>query len=105
MKKTIMIFALFTTLAITSYAQTATPRADTRQGAQRARIHEGRKEGELTNREASALNSQQRSVRRLERRVKADGEVSTKEKVRIEKKQDRASRHIRRAKSNKIESN
>ena len=100
-----MIFALLTTMAITSYAQIAAPRADTRQGAQRSRIHEGRKDSELTNREASALNSEQRSVRRLERRVKADGEVTTTEKVRIEKKQDRASRHIRRAKNNKIDIN
>ncbi len=68
-------------------------------------LHEGRKEGELTNREASTLNSEQRSVRRLERRVKADGEVTTKEKVRIEKKQDHASRHIRRAKNNTIDNN
>ena len=105
MKKTMMIFALFITITVTTQAQDATPRVDSREHAQRSRIREGRKDGELTNREASALNSEQRSVRRLERRVKADGEVTTKEKVRIEKKQDRASRHIRRAKNNKIDTN
>lgn len=105
MKKTIFAFALFITVAGVAQAQDVTPRADNRQKVQRSRIHEGRQDGELTQREASALNSEQRSVRRVERRAKADGEVSVREKRRIEKKQDRASRHIRRAKNNKIDNN
>jgi hypothetical protein len=105
MKKTVIIIALFSTLAIAAQAQVASSRADSRERTQRARIHEGRKDGELTNREAAALNSEQRSVRRVERRANADGEVTRREKVQIEKKQDRASRHIRRAKNNKIDTN
>lgn len=105
MKKTILAFVLFVTMAGALKAQDATPRADNRQQVQRSRIHEGRQDGELTQREASALNSEQRSVRRVERRAKADGDVSAREKRRIEKKQDRASRHIRRAKNNTIDNN
>ena len=85
------------------FAQDRTPRADVREGAQRTRIHEGRKDGEVTNREAAALNSQQRHIRRSERRAKADGDVTPAERRRLEKKQDRASRNIRRAKNNDIE--
>lgn len=98
-----MILALLMTLGVVVRAQDATPRANTREHAQRARIHEGRKDGELTNREAAALNSEQRRVKKSERRAKSDGVVSPGEKIRLEKKQDRASRHIRRAKNNKID--
>jgi len=103
MKKTVIIFTLVLTLALTAQAQRATSRVDNRERTQSARIHEGRKDGELTNREAAALNLEQRSVRRVERRANADGEVTRMEKMRMEKKQDRSSRHIRRAKNNKID--
>ncbi len=89
--------------SISANAQTQTARADARQGAQRARIHEGRHEGELTRREAHLLNKEQRHIRRNEKRIKADGEVTPREKAKLERKQDRANRHIRRAKHNGIE--
>lgn len=104
MKKLILVtgFLIFG-LSVAVMAQSETPRADTRQKTQRARIHEGRKDGEVTNREAAVLNAEQRNIRRTERRMKADGEVTPAEKVRLEKKQDRANRHIRRAKNNDID--
>lgn len=90
-------------VCVSAVAQTATPRANTRQKAQRARIVEGRKDGEITKGEAAVVNKQQRGVRRTERRAKADGEVTVAEKARIESKQDRASRTIRRAKTNEVQ--
>ena len=84
-------------------AQSQTKRADTRQKAQRVRIADGRQDGGLTNREAAALNKQQRHIRRTERRVKADGVVTPQEKMKLERKQDRANRNIRRAKNNQVE--
>jgi hypothetical protein len=84
-------------------AQTSTPRSDVRQGAQRARIHEGRVDGEVTRREGHRLNREQRHIRRAERRVKADGEVTAREKARLDHKQNRANRHIRRANHNELE--
>ena len=101
MKKLILItgFLIFG-LSATVMAQTETPRTDTRQKAQRSRIHEGREDGEVTNPEAAVLNAEQRHIRRSERRMKADGEVTPAEKAKLEKKQDRASRHIRKAKTN-----
>lgn len=103
MKKVIAVIYLSGLFTMAGFAQDRTPRADVREGAQRARIHEGRKEGEITNKEAAALNSQQRHIRRSERRAKADGDVSVRERARLERKQDRASRNIRRAKHNDIE--
>lgn len=103
MKKIIAVTYLFVLFTMVGFAQDRTPRANARQGAQRARIQDGRQDGELTNREAAALNSQQRHIRRSERRAKADGEVTVQERTRLERKQDRASRNIRRAKNNDIE--
>lgn len=97
---------ILTTLIIVMVALTgaiAQTRADGRQKAQRVRIHEGRKDGEVTNGEAALLNKQQRHIRRSERRAKAHGDVTAREKARLERKQDRASRNIRRAKTNDIE--
>lgn len=103
MKGTILIAGALVFISVGAFAQTATPRANARQGAERARIHEGRKDGEITNREAAALNVEQRHIRRSKRRVKADGTVTPQERVRLERQQNRASRHIRRARHNDIE--
>jgi hypothetical protein len=100
--KKIVVFSILMVSGILAFAQ-ETPRADARQGAQRARIASGRRNGEVTGREAVLLNSEQRHIRRTERRAKADGTVSAQEKTRIERKQSRANRHIRRAKHNGIE--
>ena len=92
-------------ISLAGFAQDRTPRTDGRQVAQRARIHQGRMDGEVTNREAALLNREQRHIRRAERRAKADGEVTPAEKMRLERKQNRANRHIRRAKHNDIDNN
>jgi hypothetical protein len=99
----IRVLSMLIILLLISAASFAQTRADGRQKAQRVRIHEGRKDGEVTNGEAALLNKQQRHVRRSERRAKADGQVTVREKARIERKQDRASRNIHRAKTNDIE--
>jgi hypothetical protein len=101
--KNLFLVAILMFISIGLFAQTSTPRSDVRQGAQRARIHDGRVNGDVTRREAHRLNREQRHVRRAERRVKADGEVTAREKARLNHKQNRASRHIRRAKHNELE--
>jgi hypothetical protein len=102
MKNSIFLFAFFMLITLTSLAQDRTPRANARQAAQRARIAEGRTDGEVTNREAVALKANQRHIRRTERRAKADGDVTVAERRKIERKQDRASRRIRKAKNNDV---
>jgi hypothetical protein len=103
MKKLFFGALLLTIFSISINAQAQTTRADARQGAQRARIHDGRHGGDLTRREAHLLNKEQRHIRRTEKRAKADGEVTARERAKLERKQDRSSRHIRRAKHNDIE--
>lgn len=82
------------TLQFASMAQT-----NTRQSVQQARIAEGRASGELTRSETRALKAEQRHIRRVERRAKADGEVTPDEKMRLNNMQNRANRHIRRQKN------
>ncbi|HEX5169146.1 MAG TPA: hypothetical protein VFW11_08215 [Cyclobacteriaceae bacterium] len=103
MKNVFFAAMLLMIFSITARAQTQTARADVREGAQRARIHDGRQDGDLTRGEAHLLNKEQRHIRRTERRMKADGDVTRREKARLERKQDRANRHIRRTKHNGIE--
>lgn len=103
MKNVFLVAFLVFATAFSALAQTETPRATTRQVKQRARIHEGRTSGELTNGEAAALNAEQRHIKRVKRRAKADGEVTPQEKAKLQRKQNRANRHIRRAKHNGIE--
>jgi len=102
MKRTTLIFSIFMMLGITTFAQEPTPKVDMRQKNQRARIHEGRANGDLTHRESAQLNKQQRHIRRTEKRAKADGDVTTLERRKLDRKQDRANRHIHRAKNNEV---
>jgi hypothetical protein len=69
-------------------------RIDARQARQSNRIRNGVASGDLTRREASALRSEQRGIRRMERHARADGVVTPRESRRLERAQDRASRHI-----------
>ena len=85
---------------ISSAAMAGTPRIDRREAAQRARIVDGRRSGELTRREMARLNAGQRQVHRMERRAGADGVVTRGERRRIERVQDRESRAIHRLKHN-----
>jgi hypothetical protein len=105
MKKRLILIPAFILLAVAAFSQDRTPRANARQAAQQTRIAQGRQSGELTNGETRALRAEQRHIRRSERRAKADGDVNVSEKRRLERKQDRANRHIRRAKNNQLDSN
>lgn len=96
----VVIFFFFGIGAI--HAQ-ETPRADVRQANQNTRIQEGRTSGVLTRRESKMLRKEQRHIHRAERRTKADGDVTRAERRRLERKQDRANRHIYRAKNNEIQ--
>lgn len=75
-------------------------RVDRRQERQWDRIARGIDSGELSDREARHLDRQQRKIARMERRFERDGYYSPREKGRMERALDRASRHIKRAKHN-----
>lgn len=101
MKKVILLFALGC-IAFFSKAQEQTPRVDGRQQIQRDRIQQGRSSGELSHRESALLRKEQRHIHRAERRAKADGDVTRGERRRLDRKQDRSSRHIHRANNNPV---
>ena len=71
-------------------------RVDNRQARQSDRITHGVEQGQITPREQLRLERQQRHINRLERRTEADGHVSRREAVHMERAQDRASRNIAR---------
>ena len=75
-----------------------TPIANGRQLNQQSRIAHGAANGSLTHAERKGLKAEQRHIRRVKRRAKADGVVTKEEKLRINRKQRRANRHIRRQK-------
>jgi hypothetical protein len=104
MKKFVGIVSFLLIFSVSALmAQSQTTRTDVRQSTQRARIVDGRVDGEVTRGEARRLRMEQRHIRRAERRTKVDGVVTPREKRRLERKQNRANRHVRRAKHNNIE--
>ncbi len=82
-----------------SIASAGEPR--TRQIRQRARIHTGVEKGALVPREARTLRHEQRHIANAKKRMRADdGKLGPAERARLHRMQDRASRHIFRAKHN-----
>lgn len=65
-----------------------------RDAAQDARIQAGIRDGSLNRREAGALIQERRDIERLERRARADGVVTARERAEIRNAQDKASRDI-----------
>jgi uncharacterized membrane protein YebE (DUF533 family) len=92
----LMLTAAIATLsAVAVSAHPVTPRIDRREARQHARIERGVRSGALTPAETRRLVAGQRHVHRMERRAKADGFVSARERARIGHAQNRESRRIR----------
>ncbi|MDQ2855913.1 MAG: hypothetical protein M3R68_06270 [Acidobacteriota bacterium] len=73
---------------------------DRRERRESRRIRQGIRRGSLTRREARHLGAQQARIRRHERRAKADGTVTFRERARIRRQENRANRNIYRRKHN-----
>ena len=71
-----------------------------RQVRQHERIRQGVNSGQLTCRETRMLMREQRRIQKAKIRAFHDGELTPRERLRIEKKLDVASRHIYRLKHN-----
>jgi hypothetical protein len=78
-------------------------RWDRRERRQKNRIEQGQDSGELTKGEQKGLKHDQRRIRHEETRAKRDGVVTGRERERLERMQDRASRRIYRDKHNERE--
>lgn len=75
-------------------------RVDRRQARQRHRIREGWESGELTRKELKRLRKGQRRIAQLERRFRADGYLSPRERRVLREALDNASDRIYRKKHN-----
>jgi hypothetical protein len=102
MKKLFVIFSMTMLLSVGAWAQEATPKVDGRQKNHHARMHHGKNSGEQTRKETALLRKEQKHIRRTERRAKADGDVTAAERRKLDRKQDRANRHIHRANNNEV---
>jgi len=84
--------------AETPLTQAAEKRFDHRQEQQDQRIYNGVSSGALTAPEARRLDREQVRLTRAETRADADGKITPREAVSLEKRQDVASRRIHRQK-------
>ncbi|MFM9917725.1 MAG: hypothetical protein ACKVOX_18135 [Rhizobacter sp.] len=92
---TLCLFAV----AATAHAENAVDqRFDNRQDRQEQRIEKGATSGALTQPEVRRLSREQARLTRAEGRAEADGKVTPKEAIALEKRQDVASRRIFRQK-------
>lgn len=92
-KKTKLVMAGVAGLAL-CFAPGASAGIDARQHRQQDRIAQGVASGQLTPREAVRLERQEGQIRREERRFRADGGLSPRERAALNRDLNRTSRHI-----------
>jgi hypothetical protein len=85
-------------LVVTAPALAGTPRLDTREHNQRARIHNGVSSGELNRAETRRLAAGQYHLRAAEARAKSDGVVTARERSWLQHEANQQSRRIYRQK-------
>ena len=88
----------FVSVSFASMAQTKTPRVRERQENQQKRIAGGVNSGELTARETVKLEAREAKIQADKKEAKADGVVTVKERAKLHREQNRASRAIYRQK-------
>jgi len=92
------VAAALSLASLTSFAQSsplpATPRVDQREANQDARIRNGVASGELNARETYRLEKEQAAIQKTESKAKADGTVTPRERAKLHRMQNRASRDI-----------
>jgi hypothetical protein len=99
MKKTNVLAGLGLALVVVAgTAAAGTPRYDARQAPQQQRLVNGVQSGELNMRETRRLAAGQVHLDRVERRAKADGEVTARERAHMQHEENQQSRRIYRQK-------
>ncbi len=81
-------------LVTINLVQAGTPKLDKKERHQKTRIIQGVRSGELTRKETRHLIKGQRQLHGMERRAKADGVVTRKERVRLNLKAEQESARI-----------
>ena len=104
MKRVLCI--LFSVLAIgQGVAMAQPPRINDREHRQQLRIRHGVRDDELTRREAARLEAEQAHIRAYERRARCDGDLSLRERRRLDNLLDRSSRDIYRQTHDRLDRN
>ena len=101
MKKTITIL-MAAVFSIACVSPAIAGRVMDRQVRQQKRIHQGIHSGELTGQEIRGLEKEQRHIRRSKKKAWSDGKLTPKERLRLERQQNKASGHIYKLKHNDI---
>ncbi len=94
--KTLFVTALILSFAGVSYGAGAmkTPLVKRRQVHQQKRIIQGVKSGQLTLREFYKLEKEQRKIQKEKKRFASDGVITRKERAKLHRDLNRASKHI-----------
>jgi hypothetical protein len=93
----IILSAVFA-ISLSIVATASTPYINRREREEQRRIRQGIRSGELTRREAGRLEAEQARIRVAERFARADGTVTRRERYRLNRMLDHASRDIHRQK-------
>lgn len=100
--KTITVIFVTTILALMWCSAAWADRSSNRDHRQTRRIRQGIRSGEITRPEVRRLKKEQRRIDSAYHRASADGHLNWRERQRLDKMQNRASRHIYRAKHNHV---
>ena len=92
------LFVAVFVLGASAVSMASTPRINKREYHEQQRINQGIRSGELTRREAERLEAGIAKIRVDERYAKSDGNVSPRERARLNRELNRESRAIYRQK-------
>jgi uncharacterized membrane protein YebE (DUF533 family) len=90
--------AAFLALPASAQTGTGTPNIDQRQQNQQQRIDQGVQSGSLTAPEANRLQRGETHIQTMEDKAKSDGQVTTRERARLEHAENKESTRIYRQK-------
>jgi hypothetical protein len=100
--KKITVIFVTTILALMWCSAAWAERSNIREHRQEQRIRQGIRSGEITRPEVRRLKTEQGRIDRAYHRASADGHLNWRERQRLDKLQDIASRHIYRTKHNHV---
>jgi hypothetical protein len=100
-----LIMGLVSIGAVSAFAQTPVGNTTQRDVNQQVRIESGLKDGSLTTREASRLESEQAQIDRLQAKDLRDGHLSPQERAQLQRAQNRAGHDIHRDATNRANGN
>lgn len=96
-----LVGAMVLGLGVTTFAGPRTPYINRRQENQQDRIQQGIRSGQLTRREATRLEAREGRIQADKLLAKSDGNVSPRERARLDRQLNRTSRAIYRDKHNR----